>query len=1542
MEPRPGNGTLAAIDAHPVRWGLLCYLAGDLGGDDAAALRGDLDELRAVAATLDLPIAWQFDDASGTVREVGGMSSRSAALPCAALGPRDSASPETFADFLRWGLSVVAADQVVVALRGDGVRALYEHDPHEPRARFTICRDASAGSALTGAGLAAAIRAVLREPGTSRAALEGEPAPRIALLAIDTSYAQFLELAYELDGTVDVLLASQTLSPRDGWDYATLARGLRTALDDARGPLDARALGRVLVPLLFESVRADARTAYALSALDLVWLDEVAHAFDALCIGTIQSLGESLVWRARELLRVATDPGTDARRSAMRGRARDRASEAATPWSYDAGSFLAMFGEALDAVADVAAEHWLSNLLADGDTSDFAAQREPLWRELADVWKEPQRGAWRTALAGVDAVAIEAVGSALDDALAARLRRLTTQTQSPAPADAYDVTASARLAQRLPHVLPLLHPSRLVTFERTLATARTVRRLAAQARLAGLQLLGPAYAQSEAAKLAAAAENLTVRSQGSEAVFESDETARPLSPGLVIASRSSDPATRGWPRWSGVSLYRPPRLDDLMTTAYAEFAIHQRIHWSAMLGAANLIEEHPRALWRLASSLLSTGAAGTRRDVLRRLTGDDTVVTGLRNQFQAMVPARMLSLSLEPRLGTGDVTPWATESEPTRAYAEYLLRLEAVDGGAVVAEQRSRVHPALLARALEQLRALPQEGGVTGATVRKLRSIGASLAEDILQTLNGELERERTRARDAGEGEALHLQLQMPPSLMQYPWELMQQGGAWLGERFAIGRQVFMPAGVARRVPRRSQCKLRMLVIGDPIVQPSLGFAPLEGARHEALQVVACFERLRAELGDLIDFDRTRDAHVRSVLTADDLRQLLREGRYDIVHFAGHGRYGEDDPLESAWILSDGPLTALSFANTLREMPAPPWFVYGNACEAGMDGARGRYHAQVFGLASAFINHGVAAYLAPLFQVEDMLAQTIALHFYEQLVRERRTVGESLRRAKREARIATVPDDVADAQPLTGLGWASLVLYGDPSEELFQALAGSDRTNGASGAREQPRARAAVGRQIEARPALVADSGPTLLHAPDSELRRWIDTPSERATRASLRGALPTPVRDDDAGALELIDVDGVRRFVWKPAGSEPQRRGASLSDQGLPGSPFAALLRDRQFRAGLRTRQRGLVRVIGRWIVKRLTGRDTSLIDEYDRDQVAREGLLWVGADASLQRLPEVRDVRPARGKERVLLLVHGTFSNARSPVEALGPEFVRWAHERYGRVLAFDHWTLGKDPRENAVLLASQLETIEPELLGRRQIDIVAHSRGGLVARAFCELKPEHAAAVRKLVYVATPNCGTDLANPDNWGMAADMLINMSGLPFASLLGRLASLLARYAVQTAEKHIPGLLAQRPLSEAEADGTSFLAELQRPSPAMADVTQYAIASEFAAAPLTLSPARIAAALGDAVLDRFYRFANDLVVNTSHVWCMDRPRPADGARPGPLGSGLTPERTLLFGPPRLSMELPPGCRHEVMLNVYHNNLLQQPVTRERLKLWLTT
>ncbi|KAA5544549.1 alpha/beta hydrolase [Roseiconus nitratireducens] len=121
-----------------------------------------------------------------------------------------------------------------------------------------------------------------------------------------------------------------------------------------------------------------------------------------------------------------------------------------------------------------------------------------------------------------------------------------------------------------------------------------------------------------------------------------------------------------------------------------------------------------------------------------------------------------------------------------------------------------------------------------------------------------------------------------------------------------------------------------------------------------------------------------------------------------------------------------------------------------------------------------------------------------------------------------------------------------------------------------------------------------------------------------------------------------------------------------------------------------------------------------------------------------------------PASG--RALVLIHGTFSNSESMMKGLlettaGAKFLRDAVRHYrGNVLTFDHPTLSVGPILNAMDFQ--------QLIGnsKAQIDLVSHSRGGLVARWWCETFDPRADRCRKAVLVGSPLAGTGLAAPPN----------------------------------------------------------------------------------------------------------------------------------------------------------------------------------------------
>lgn len=127
--------------------------------------------------------------------------------------------------------------------------------------------------------------------------------------------------------------------------------------------------------------------------------------------------------------------------------------------------------------------------------------------------------------------------------------------------------------------------------------------------------------------------------------------------------------------------------------------------------------------------------------------------------------------------------------------------------------------------------------------------------------------------------------------------------------------------------------------------------------------------------------------------------------------------------------------------------------------------------------------------------------------------------------------------------------------------------------------------------------------------------------------------------------------------------------------------------------------------------------------------------------------------DLEP--GGKRVLILIHGildrVFGTAFLPI-LCRHDFLRRAHAHYGGgVFGFDHLTLSESPLENAL----QLLSLIPH---GAQVDIICHSRGGLVARALIEhpaLADQRRAKdiqIGHVVFVGAANQGSILASKDN----------------------------------------------------------------------------------------------------------------------------------------------------------------------------------------------
>jgi pimeloyl-ACP methyl ester carboxylesterase len=271
-------------------------------------------------------------------------------------------------------------------------------------------------------------------------------------------------------------------------------------------------------------------------------------------------------------------------------------------------------------------------------------------------------------------------------------------------------------------------------------------------------------------------------------------------------------------------------------------------------------------------------------------------------------------------------------------------------------------------------------------------------------------------------------------------------------------------------------------------------------------------------------------------------------------------------------------------------------------------------------------------------------------------------------------------------------------------------------------------------------------------------------------------------------------------------------------------------------------------------------------------------------------------------------LLFVHGTFSScgAFSPI---APEVMRELSDRYqGRVFAFNHPTMSADPRENALEL---LRAIPPGV--KLEVDIVCHSRGGLVSRELAVLgaAPGGNAGsmhVRQIVLVAVPNAGTALTDDDHMTAMIDRFTSVAKLvPSASVQTIVESVvLALKVLAHGFLHdLTGLRAMNPRGP-------FLQQLN--VPAGSGPRLFAIASNFEPPPGT--PWVSVARAEDAALDTVFAQApNDLVVPTEGVY----------AGNGGAGFPIVEANIHRFGPAD---------------GVIHTEFFSRTATQDRLLDWL--
>ena len=459
---------------------------------------------------------------------------------------------------------------------------------------------------------------------------------------------------------------------------------------------------------------------------------------------------------------------------------------------------------------------------------------------------------------------------------------------------------------------------------------------------------------------------------------------------------------------------------------------------------------------------------------------------------------------------------------------------------------------------------------------------------------------------------------------------------------------------------------------------------------------------------------------------------------------------------------------------------------------------------------------------------------------------------------------------------------------------------------------------------------------------------RDLESPGPANRRGRVSVDVDVPPGDD---AVVLLERDGV--YSWhlplRPTGGTRSLESRTLTFEidVQPRRPTSSAARASRRARGLGTEQphdRGLLgdlvhgavqAIVLRFAVPFVVGHVVRKLEE-----PVRPGLVHVAGPsaATWQPLGEGGSLSlPTDRPVRVLLLVHGTFSSTVGAFAPMGlvpgaDGFLPTVLSAYDAVIGYDHRTLSVDPRQNADDLLEELRRQHPGT--DLTIDIITHSRGGLVTRSFVEsVLPQSnwPASVDHIVFVASTHGGTHLADPARWHDLVDLYTNLvtvgaaglalvpGGGPVAAVVGgvvRGIGALVKYLVSYAAEgdDVPGLAAMIP-------GGAFVTELNgdQPGQPAPGTNWHVVSSNFHVSLLDGShrppefPKELVVRLGEGFVDGLFEGDNDLVVDTASMSAI-----------GPASGGYVKD-VLAF-----------GTNDEV----YHTNYFSQMRVIEAIGGWL--
>jgi CHAT domain-containing protein len=250
------------------------------------------------------------------------------------------------------------------------------------------------------------------------------------------------------------------------------------------------------------------------------------------------------------------------------------------------------------------------------------------------------------------------------------------------------------------------------------------------------------------------------------------------------------------------------------------------------------------------------------------------------------------------------------------------------------------------------------------------------------------------------EVEHLHI---VPEGILHYvPFSVLQnEEGRFLVERFSLS---VTPSASILQLTRQHNRKRwqSMLLVGDPDGR-------LPGSR--------------AEVNGIAESEAGKQNHLLLGAAATTASVLQLAPTQDIIHFATHGQFVQQDPARSHLELHGEEVLSVE---TIGRMKLNAYLVTLSACETALSGG---YTADIpdgdewVGFNQAFLAAGTPTVMTSLWPIDDRVSSTFMIDYYKTLetTGKARALAEVLRRF------------ILDARTRHPFYWAPFIVFGDPS-----------------------------------------------------------------------------------------------------------------------------------------------------------------------------------------------------------------------------------------------------------------------------------------------------------------------------------------------------------------------------------------------------------------------------------------------------------------------------------------------------------------------------